>query len=34
MIHYESQNKFISVNGVGGVDEITSRLYNVIDVKV
>ena len=32
--HYESQNKFISVNGVGGVDEITSRLYNVIDVKV
>ena len=29
--HYEGQNKFISVNGVGTIDEITSRLYTVID---
>ena len=32
--HYESQNKFISVNGVGEIDEITHRLYDVINNKV
>jgi len=31
--HYESQNKFISVNGVGEIDEITHRLYDVINNK-
>ena len=29
--HYESQNKFVSVNGIGSIDEITSRLYAIID---
>ena len=28
--HYESQNKFASVN-VGEIDEITNRLFDVID---
>ena len=32
--HYESQNKFISVNGVGEIDEITHRLFDVINNKV
>ena len=32
--HYESQNKFVSVDGVGGIDEITNRLYDVIDNQV
>ena len=29
--YYNSQNKLVSVNGVGTVDEITSRIYNAID---
>ena len=29
--HYESQNKFASVDGVGEIDEITNRLFEVID---
>jgi adenylate kinase len=28
---YEAQGKFVSINGIGSVDEITKRLYNVID---
>ena len=29
--YYKSQNKLVSVNGVGTVDEITIRLYNALD---
>ncbi|NDF59691.1 MAG: adenylate kinase [Crocinitomicaceae bacterium] len=28
---YQSQNKFISINGIGEIDEISNRLYQAID---
>ena len=28
---YQAQNKFISINGIGSIDEITNRLYQAID---
>jgi adenylate kinase len=28
---YQSQNKFISINGIGEIDEISTRLYQAID---
>ena len=28
---YQAQHKFVSVNGVGSIDEITERLYKAID---
>lgn len=28
---YQKQDKFIEINGIGSVDEITNRLYKVID---
>ena len=28
---YQSQNKFISINGIGEIDEISHRLYQAID---
>lgn len=28
---YQSQNKFVSINGIGSIDEITNRLYEAID---
>lgn len=29
--YYQNQNKFIEINGIGTVDEITSRLFNAIE---
>ncbi len=29
--YYQSQNKFISINGIGEIDEISNRLYQAID---
>jgi len=29
--YYQNQNKFIGVNGIGSIDEITKRLSMVID---
>ena len=31
---YQNQNKFISINGLGTIDEITTRLYSAIDTKL
>lgn len=31
---YQNQNKFISINGSGTIDEITSRLFTAIDTKI
>lgn len=28
---YEAQQKFVSINGIGSIDEISDRLYNAID---
>lgn len=28
---YESQGKFVSINGIGSIDEISERLYHAID---
>ena len=28
---YQSQNKFVSINGIGEIDEISTRLYTAID---
>ena len=28
---YQAQNKFISINGIGSIDEITNRLFQAID---
>ncbi len=28
---YQSQNKFVSIDGIGSIDEISKRLYNAID---
>jgi adenylate kinase len=28
---YQSQNKFVSIDGIGSIDEISNRLYNAID---
>jgi adenylate kinase len=28
---YAAQNKFVSINGIGQLDEITQRLYDAID---
>jgi len=28
---YQSQNKFVSINGIGEIDEISNRLYQAID---
>jgi len=28
---YQAQNKFISINGIGSIDEITNRLFQEID---
>jgi adenylate kinase len=28
---YHAQNKFISINGIGSIDEITNRLFQEID---
>jgi len=29
--YYDNQNKFVKINGVGTIDEITERLYSAID---
>ena len=29
--YYQNQNKFVAINGIGSIEEITSRLYNAID---
>lgn len=29
--YYAKQNKFVKINGVGSIDEITERLFNAID---
>lgn len=29
--HYQDQKKFISINGIGSIDEITERLYSAIN---
>ena len=31
---YQNQNKFISINGLGTIDEITTRLFSAIDTKL
>ena len=31
---YQNQNKFISINGLGTIDEITARLFSAIDTKL
>ena len=31
---YKNQNKFISINGLGTIDEITTRLFSAIDTKL
>ena len=31
---YQNQNKFISINGIGTIDEITTRLFSAIDTKL
>ena len=28
---YQGQNKFVSINGIGEIDEISTRLYQAID---
>ena len=33
-IYYQNQNKFISINGLGTIDEITTRLFSAIDTKL
>ena len=33
-IFYQNQNKFISINGLGTIDEITTRLFSAIDTKL
>jgi adenylate kinase len=30
---YEAQNKFISIQGLGEIDEISTRLYQAIDIR-
>ena len=29
--YYQNQNKFVAINGIGSIEEITSRLYSAID---
>ena len=29
--YYEKKNKYVNINGVGSIDEITERLYNAVD---
>lgn len=29
--YYENQNKVVTVNGIGAIDEVSERLYNAID---
>lgn len=29
--YYQEQNKFVSINGIGAIDEISQRLYEAID---
>ena len=31
---YQNQNKFISINGLGTIDEITARLFSAIETKL
>ena len=31
---YKNQKKFISINGVGDLDDVTSRLISIIDLKI
>jgi len=28
---YQEQNKFVSIDGIGSINEITNRLFSVID---
>ena len=30
--YYKSQNKFFEIEGIGEIDEISQRLFNVIDL--
>ncbi len=32
--HYEAQNKYTAINGLGSIDEITDRLYEAIEAVV
>jgi adenylate kinase len=29
--YYETQHKFVGINGIGSIDEITNRLFSAID---
>ena len=32
--YYKSQNKFFQIDGIGGISEISERIYNVIDSNI
>ena len=32
--YYNNQNKFYQVEGLGEINEITQRIYNLIDTKI
>ena len=32
--YYNNQNKFYQVEGLGDINEITQRIYNLIDTKI
>jgi adenylate kinase family enzyme len=31
---YKAQNKYVQVNGIGNIDEITERLFSEIDAVI